>query len=67
VSGPDITVTASEPGMAEITGITAAALGDLAASLGIPVHELTSRSGSLEDAYLALTGDSVEYKTKEIA
>jgi ABC-2 type transport system ATP-binding protein len=67
VSGPDITVTASEPGMAEITGITAAAIGDLAASLGIPVHELTSRSGSLEDAYLALTGDSVEYKTKEIA
>ncbi|NLP85595.1 ATP-binding cassette domain-containing protein [Microbacterium sp. CFH 90308] len=67
VSGPDITVTASEPGMAEITGITAPALGDLAASLGIPVHELTSRSGSLEDAYLALTGDSVEYKTKEIA
>ena len=67
VSGPDITVTASEPGMAEITGVTAAALGDLAASLGIPVHELTSRSGSLEEAYLALTGDSVEYKTKEIA
>lgn len=67
VSGPDITVTASEPGMAEITGITAAVIGDLAASLGIPVHELTSRSGSLEDAYLALTGDSVEYKTKEIA
>ncbi|MGK3952736.1 ABC transporter ATP-binding protein [Microbacterium sp. I2] len=67
VSGPEITVTASEPGMAEITGITAAALGDLAASLGVPVHELTSRSGSLEDAYLALTGDSVEYKTKEIA
>ena len=67
VSGPEITVTASEPGTAEITGITAAALGDLAASLGIPVHELTSRSGSLEDAYLALTGDSVEYKTKEIA
>jgi ABC-2 type transport system ATP-binding protein len=67
VSGPDITVTAPEPGLAEITGVTAAALGDLAASLGIPVHELTSRSGSLEDAYLALTGDSVEYKTKEIA
>ncbi|MCP2636744.1 ATP-binding cassette domain-containing protein [Microbacterium sp. HD4P20] len=67
VSGPDITVTASEPGLAEITGVTAAALGDLAASLGIPVHELTSRSGSLEEAYLALTGESVEYKTKEIA
>jgi ABC-2 type transport system ATP-binding protein len=67
VAGPDITVTAAEPGVAEITGVTAASLGDLAASLGIPVHELTSRTGSLEDAYLALTGEAVEYKSKEIA
>jgi ABC-2 type transport system ATP-binding protein len=66
VSGPDITVTATEPGAAEITGVTAASLGDLAASLGIPVHELTSRTGSLEDAYLALTGEAVEYKSREI-
>jgi ABC-2 type transport system ATP-binding protein len=67
IAGPDITVTAAEPGLAEITGVTAASLGDLAASLGIPVHELTSRTGSLEDAYLALTGEAVEYKSKEIS
>jgi len=67
VSGPDVTVTAAEPGMAEITGVSAASIGDLAASLGIPVHELTSRTGSLEDAYLALTGEAVEYKSKEIS
>jgi ABC-2 type transport system ATP-binding protein len=67
VAGPDITVTAAEPGAAEITGVTAASVGDLAASLGIPVHQLTPRTGSLEDAYLALTGESVEYKSKEIA
>ncbi len=67
LSGPDITVTSTEPGAATVTGSTAAAVGDLAAALGIPVHELTPRSGSLEDAYLALTGDAVEYKTKEIA
>jgi ABC-2 type transport system ATP-binding protein len=67
IAGPDVTVTAAEPGLAEITGVTAASLGDLAASLGIPVHELTSRTGSLEDAYLALTGEAVEYKSKEIS
>jgi len=67
VAGPDVTVTAVEPGAAQITGLSAAAVGDLAASLGIPLHELTPRSGSLEDAYLALTGESVEYKTKEIS
>lgn len=67
VAGPDVTITTTEPGLAEIAGVTAASIGDLAASLGIPVHELTSRTGSLEDAYLALTGDAVEYKSKEIA
>lgn len=67
VAGPDISVTATEPGLADITGVTAASLGDLAASLGIPVHELTPLTGSLEEAYLALTGDAVEYKSKEIA
>ncbi len=67
LSGPDITVTSTEPGAATVTGSSAAAVGDLAARLGIPLHELTPRSGSLEDAYLALTGDSVEYKTKEIS
>ncbi|WP_106814080.1 ABC transporter ATP-binding protein [Microbacterium timonense] len=67
VAGPDVTVTAAEPGTAEITGVTAAAIGDLAASLGIPIHQLTPRTGSLEDAYLALTGDAVEYKSKEIS
>lgn len=67
LAGPEVTVTATDPGVATITGTTAAAVGDLAASLGIPLHELTSRTGSLEDAYLALTGDAIEYKTKEIA
>ncbi len=64
---PDATVAAMEPGAAQITGVTAQSIGDLAARLGIPLYELTPRTGSLEDAYLALTDDSVEYKTKEIA
>ncbi|MEN2740789.1 ATP-binding cassette domain-containing protein [Microbacterium sp. X-17] len=67
LAGPDVTATATEPGAALIAGTTAAVVGDLAASLGIPLHELTPRSGSLEEAYLALTDDAVEYKTKEIA
>lgn len=67
VSAADVTVVAVEPGAARITGVTAAAIGDAAAQRGIPVHELSPQSGSLEDAYLALTGEAVEYKTKEIA
>lgn len=67
IHGPEVTVTSNEPGLATITGMTAARIGDLAAAHGIPVHELTPHTGSLEDAYLALTGEAVEYRTKEIA
>lgn len=67
VSAADVTVVAVEPGVARVTGVTAAAIGDAAAQRGIPLHELSPQSGSLEDAYLALTGEAVEYKTKEIA
>ncbi|KTR94992.1 multidrug ABC transporter ATP-binding protein [Microbacterium testaceum] len=64
---PDATVSVVEPGAVQITGITPQSVGDIAAAHGIPLYELSPRVGSLEDAYLALTDDAVEYKTKEIA
>ncbi|MFL0566410.1 ABC transporter ATP-binding protein [Microbacterium sp. 179-I 1D1 NHS] len=67
VAGPDIIVTSSESGLLDITGTTAAVVGDIAAQHGIALHELTPRSGSLEDAYLALTEGSVEYRTQGAA
>jgi ABC-2 type transport system ATP-binding protein len=44
-----------------VTGLDAAAIGDLAAGNGIAVHELVSRHASLEQAYLDLTGGSTDY------
>lgn len=64
---PDATVSVIESGAAQITGVTARTVGDLAARHGIPLYELTPRRGSLEDAYLALTDDSVEYTATEIS
>lgn len=64
VAGPDVSVTSGEPGLLQITGLGAPAIGDVAAANGIPLHELTPRAGSLEDAYLALTEGAVEYQTK---
>lgn len=61
-----VTATPVEPGCASLTGASASDVGDVAARHGIPLHELTPRSGSLEDAYLALTEDAIEYKTKEL-
>jgi ABC-2 type transport system ATP-binding protein len=44
-----------------ISGMPSERIGELAARDGIVLHELTPVSSSLEDAYLALTQDEVEY------
>ena len=61
-----VTTTLVETGLVHVVGTSAASVGEIAARHGIPLHELTPRSGSLEDAYLALTDDAIEYKTKEL-
>ncbi len=63
IAAPGVAVVTNETGVLDIEGTTAAAIGDAAAAAGIPLHELTPATGSLEDAYLALTGDAVEYRS----
>jgi len=60
---PDVTVTSLEPDVLEIVGIAASEIGDRAASAGIVLHELTPLSASLEEAYMTLTQNEVEYRT----
>jgi ABC-2 type transport system ATP-binding protein len=38
-----------------------ARIGELAAAKGAVLHELSPQRGSLEEAFIQLTGDSVEY------
>ena len=59
--GEGITVTTSEPGLLEITGSTAEKIGEAAAAGQIVLHELTPVKASLEDAYISLTAESVEF------
>jgi ABC-2 type transport system ATP-binding protein len=54
-----------EPGDADsltVEGPTCAEIGDLAAREGFRVHELTPITASLEDAFMELTQDEVEYR-----
>ena len=55
-------VTPEYDGGLAVTGMDAAAVGDLAVKYGIAVHELMARHASLEEAYLALTGVSTDYR-----
>ncbi|HVH50814.1 MAG TPA: ATP-binding cassette domain-containing protein, partial [Gaiellaceae bacterium] len=62
VLGPDVTVESDEAGALEIAGLTAEQIGELAAANGIVLHELTQVQASLEEAFMELTRDDVEYK-----
>lgn len=61
--GPDVTLTTGEPGLLEVRGLTAEAVGEMAAAAGIALHELTPVRASLEDAFFTLTRDDVEFRS----
>jgi ABC-2 type transport system ATP-binding protein len=63
VLGPEVTVVAREPGLIEVHGLTAKQIGETAARHGIVLHELTPQQASLEEAFMDLTRDDVEFKT----
>jgi ABC-2 type transport system ATP-binding protein len=44
-----------------VTGLPAARIGELAASASLVLHELTPQLATLEDAFLELTADSLEF------
>jgi len=46
-----------------VSGLTGAHIGDLAHRLGVRLHELHTRHASLEEAYMHLTADSLEFTT----
>jgi ABC-2 type transport system ATP-binding protein len=48
-------------GLLTVTNLEAARIGELSAAGGFVLHELTPRRGSLEDAFMELTRESVEY------
>ena len=54
-------------GVFHIDGVSAQQVGELSASLGITVHELTEKRASLEEAFMALTDQDVEYHGEESA
>jgi ABC-2 type transport system ATP-binding protein len=56
------TVTAENDGGLSVTGLTAEAIGDLASEHHIRLHELTPLRASLEEAFMDLTRDSVEFQ-----
>jgi ABC-2 type transport system ATP-binding protein len=55
-------VTPTPTGSIDVQNLTAEAIGDLAASIGATLHELSPRSASLEDVFLQATAQAQEYR-----
>jgi ABC-2 type transport system ATP-binding protein len=65
LTGPGIEITtgpAASPNELDIRGTDAAHIGRTAAAHAIPLYELTPRTASLEQAFMDLTQESVEYR-----
>jgi ABC-2 type transport system ATP-binding protein len=50
-----------------MSGPDSSAVGEPAAANGVVLHELSPQAGSLEEAFLQLTGDVVEYHAQSAA
>ncbi len=64
---PGVTVTSEAEGLLEVSGLSAEEIGDAAWKANLPLHELTNRTASLEDAFMQMTHDAVEYRNQPIA
>jgi ABC-2 type transport system ATP-binding protein len=62
-----VTITSTESEVITVAGLEAAAIGDLAATRGIALHELTPISASLEEAFMTLTAGEVEYHSESMS
>jgi ABC-2 type transport system ATP-binding protein len=62
-----VSVESAERDVLDIHGVASERIGEVAARDGLVLHELTPQRASLEDAYLRLTGDAVEYHTPDPA
>ncbi|MBW5426278.1 ATP-binding cassette domain-containing protein, partial [Streptomyces sp. BG9H] len=67
LASPGVQITTGAPGVLDVRGADAQHIGRTAAAHNIPLHELTPHTASLEQAFMDLTRDSVEYATTTTA
>jgi ABC-2 type transport system ATP-binding protein len=63
IAAPDVRVRSLGTDLIEVQGVDAEEVGLAAHVSGIVLYELAPRQASLEDAFMELTGEAVEYRT----
>ncbi|MCW2544055.1 MAG: transporter related [Frankiales bacterium] len=67
LAGPDITLTREAPDLLHITGLNAEQIGTIAWEARLPLYELSLQQASLEEAFMQITHDAVEYRSAEVS
>ncbi|HEY5334480.1 MAG TPA: AAA family ATPase, partial [Mycobacteriales bacterium] len=62
VAGPDVAVTPVGDDALEVRGLSSEQIGRLAFTEQIPLYELSSQQASLEEAFMELTRDAVDFR-----
>jgi ABC-2 type transport system ATP-binding protein len=62
VARPEVRIRTLGTDLIEVHGLEAEEIGDAALVSGIALHELAPRQASLEDAFMELTGESIEFR-----
>ena len=65
LSRSGIRPSVADDGAILVDGVSSARVGELAAEASLTVHELTPVRASLEDAFMELTSDAVEYRSHD--
>jgi ABC-2 type transport system ATP-binding protein len=63
--GPDVTITSDRTDVLHVQGLDAEQIGTVAWRAHLPVFELALQHASLEQAFMELTQDSVEYRSAD--
>jgi len=63
---PDVAITSDQADVLHVEGLNTEQIGTVAWRAQVPVFELTAQQASLEQAFMELTQDSVEYRSADM-
>jgi ABC-2 type transport system ATP-binding protein len=63
--GPDVTITSDQTDLLRVQGLDIEQIGTVAWRAHVPVFELSLQQASLEQAFMEITQDSVEYRSAD--
>jgi len=63
--GPGIMISSELSDVLQVQGLTAEQIGTTAWRANLPIFELTAQQASLEEAFMELTNDSVDYRSHD--